>query len=61
MLETVFQFMLILVIVSIPCYAFYKLGIDAGIQRGIRRQILRELMLCGVIEKSGSDQRHQGN
>lgn len=58
MLEIIFQFMLILVIVSIPCYVFYKIGVDAGIQRGIRRQILRELMLCGVIEKSGSNQRH---
>ncbi|CAA6825028.1 MAG: Unknown protein [uncultured Thiotrichaceae bacterium] len=58
MLETFFQFMIILVIVSVPCYAFYKVGINAGIQRGVKRQILRELMLCGVIEKTEPGQRH---
>lgn len=58
MLETIFQFMIILVIVSVPCYAFYQVGVNAGIKRGVQRQILRELMLCGVIEKSGPNQRH---
>lgn len=51
MLETVFDFIIVLVIVSIPCYAFYKVGISTGIKRGVQRQILRELTLCGVIEK----------
>ncbi len=58
MLEAISQFMVILVIVSVPCYAFYKVGIRTGIQRGIERQILRELTLCGVIEKAEPGPRH---
>lgn len=58
MLETIYQFMIILLIVSVPCYAFYKAGISAGIKRGVQRQIIRELTLCGVIEKVEPGQRH---
>ncbi len=54
MLEIISQFVVILVIISVPCYAFYKVGIRTGIER----QILRELTLCGVIEKAEPGHRH---
>lgn len=57
MLEMIFHFVIGLVIIGIPCYAFYKVGMSAGIQRGVRRQILRELTLCGVIESSEPSRR----
>lgn len=61
MLEIIFHFTSGLVIISIPCYAFYKAGMSAGIQRGIRRQILRELTLCGVIEQAEPNSQHHSH
>lgn len=58
MLDMFIYFLIGLVIISIPCYAFYKAGISAGIERGVRRQVLRELMLSGVIEKAEPKQHH---
>ena len=52
MLELFINFAIGLAIVGIPSYAFYKIGVDAGIQRGIRRQILRELTLSGIVEST---------
>lgn len=52
MLELIINFAIGLTIVSIPSYIFYKLGIDTGIERGERRQILKDLMLNGIIEKA---------
>ncbi len=45
MLDLFIYFLIGVVVISIPCYAFYKVGISAGIERGVRRQVLRELML----------------
>ncbi|MEZ5448195.1 MAG: hypothetical protein R3E95_01880 [Thiolinea sp.] len=59
MLDLVVNFLIGLVIIGIPSYAFYKIGIDAGIQRGIRRQILHELTLSGVIEKVDARKRQR--
>lgn len=50
MWDSVFNFLLGLVLIGIPSYVFYRLGIDAGIQRGVRRQLLKELTLSGIIE-----------
>ncbi len=50
MLDMVINFFLGLVIIAIPSYAFYRLGVDTGIQKGVRRQILKELTLSGIIE-----------
>ncbi|HPE60003.1 MAG TPA: hypothetical protein PLB10_06670 [Thiolinea sp.] len=52
MLDLVINFIFGLAIVGIPSYVFYRLGVDAGIQRGVRRQLLRELTMCGIIEKT---------
>lgn len=59
MSEAIFYFVIVLAILSVPCYAFYKAGISAGIKRGVQRQVLRELMLCGVIEKAEPSQHQQ--
>ncbi len=50
MWDTILNFLLGLILIGIPCYVFYRVGIDAGIQRGVRRQLLRELTLSGIIE-----------
>ena len=52
MLELIINFAIGLTIVGIPSYVFYKLGMDTGIERGEKRQILKDLMLHGVIEKA---------
>ena len=57
MLDMAINFILGLVIIGIPSYAFYRLGIDAGIERGVRRQLLRELTLSGIIEMAEPEQR----
>ena len=57
MLDLAINFIIGLAIVGIPSYAFYKIGVDAGIQRGIRRQILRELTLSGIVERAEPRQR----
>lgn len=57
MLDLAINFIIGLAIVGIPSYAFYKIGVDAGIQRGIRRQILRELTLSGIVERADPPQR----
>ncbi len=54
MLELIINFVIGLTIIGIPSYIFYKLGMDAGIERGEKRQILRDLMLHGIIEKAES-------
>lgn len=51
MFELVVNFLIGLIFIGIPCFTFYKIGMDAGIQRGVRRQILRELTSSGVIEQ----------
>ena len=50
MLDMAINFILGLIIIGIPSYVFYRLGIDAGIERGVRRQLLRELTLSGIVE-----------
>ena len=57
MLDLVINFAIGLTIIGIPSLAFYKIGMDAGIERGIRRQILRELTLNGIIEQADPKQR----
>ena len=52
MLELIINFAIGLTIVGIPSYVFYKLGMDTGIERGEKRQILKDLMLHGVIERA---------
>lgn len=57
MWDSVFNFLLGLVLIGIPSYVFYRLGIDAGIQRGVRRQLLKELTLSGIIEVARPTQK----
>ena len=52
MLELIINFAIGLTVVGIPSYVFYKLGMDTGIERGEKRQILKDLMLHGVIERA---------
>jgi len=57
MWDGVLNFLLGLVLIGIPSYVFYRLGLDAGIQRGVRRQLLRELTLSGIIEVARPTQK----
>ncbi|MGB0847879.1 MAG: hypothetical protein ACPGSM_14195 [Thiolinea sp.] len=52
MLDLIINFLIGLTIIGIPSLAFYKIGVDAGIERGERRQILKELALSGIIEQA---------
>ena len=58
MLELIINFVIGLTIIGIPSLAFYKIGVDAGIQRGEKRQILKELILSGVIEQADPKFEH---
>ncbi len=57
MLELIINFAIGLTIVGIPSYIFYKLGMDSGIERGEKRQVLKDLMLHGIVENKA----HSGN
>lgn len=57
MLELIINFVIGLTIIGIPSYVFYKVGMDAGIERGKKRQVLRDLMTYGIIEKAESSDR----
>lgn len=59
MWDMVINFIIGLIVIGIPCYVFYRVGIDAGIERGVRRQLLRELTLGGIVEMSESKPRHR--
>ena len=52
MLELIVNFAIGLTIVGVPSFVFYKLGMDTGIERGERRQILKDLMVHGIIEEA---------
>ena len=52
MLELIINFAIGLPIVGIPSYVLYKLGMETGIERGEKRQILKDLMVHGIIEKA---------
>lgn len=58
MFDLVINFAIGLTVIGIPSLAFYKIGMDAGIERGVQRQILRELTLNGIIEQAEPKQRH---
>lgn len=58
MLELIINFTIGLTIVGVPSYVFYKLGMDTGIERGEKRQILKDLMLHGVIEQAERKERN---
>ncbi len=61
MLELIINFAIGLTIVGIPSYVFYKLGMDTGIERGEKRQILKDLMLNGVIERAERRERNSNS
>ncbi|MEB4589404.1 hypothetical protein VSS37_00280 [Candidatus Thiothrix sp. Deng01] len=52
MLDTeIFMYFLIgLVIIGIPSFVFYRLGMDIGVTKGIRKQLVKELMANGILE-----------
>lgn len=50
MWDLAINFIIGLIVIGIPSYVFYRVGIDAGIERGVRRQLLRELTLSGIVE-----------
>lgn len=59
MWDMAIDFIIGLVVIGIPSYVFYRVGIDAGIERGVRRQLLRELTLSGIVEMAESKPRHR--
>lgn len=50
--EVIMYFMIGLVIIGIPSFFFYRIGMDIGVNKGIRRQLIRELMANGVLEEA---------
>ncbi len=50
--EVIMYFMIGLVIIGIPSFLFYRIGMDIGINKGIRKQLVRELMANGVLEEA---------
>lgn len=50
--EIVMYFMAGLVIIGIPSFLFYRIGMDIGVNKGIRRQLVRELMANGILEEA---------
>lgn len=59
MWDLAINFIIGLVVIGIPSYVFYRVGIDMGIERGVRRQLLRELTLSGIVEMGDSKPRHR--
>lgn len=51
-LDTFVYFLFGLVIIGLPAFVFYRIGMDIGVTKGIRRQLLRDLMNNGVIEEA---------
>lgn len=50
--EVIMYFMIGLIIIGIPSFLFYRIGLDIGVNKGIRRQLVRELMANGVLEEA---------
>lgn len=50
--EVIMYFMIGLVIIGIPSFLFYRIGMDIGVNKGIRKQLVRELMANGVLEEA---------
>ncbi len=50
--EVIMYFMIGLVIIGIPSFLFYRIGLDIGVNKGIRKQLVRELMANGVLEEA---------
>lgn len=50
--EIVMYFMAGLVIIGIPSFLFYRIGMDIGVTKGIKRQLVRELMANGILEEA---------
>lgn len=59
MWDLAINFVIGLVVIGIPSYVFYRVGIDAGIERGVRRQLLRELTLSGIVEMAETKSSHR--
>ncbi len=51
-LDTIIYFLFGLVIIGLPAFVFYRIGMDIGVTRGVRKQLLRELMANGIIEET---------
>lgn len=50
--DTILNFLLGLVIIGVPAFVFYRLGMQVGVDKGVRRQLVRELMANGILEES---------
>jgi len=51
MLNLAINFFIGLALIGIPSYIFYRVGIQAGIQRGLRLQVLRGWEAGGAIDR----------
>lgn len=59
MTELIPNFIFGIIIIGIPCYIFYRLGMDTGVEKGVRRQVLRTLMKNRVIDETTPKKRQQ--
>ena len=60
-LDTLVYFLFGLVIIGIPAFVFYRIGMDIGITKGIRKQLLRDLMANGILEEADMRIRSSGH
>lgn len=51
-LDIILYFLLGVMIIGIPAYIFYRIGMDVGVTKGIRRQLVREMMANGILEEA---------
>ena len=48
-LDSLLYFLLGVLLVGVPAFVFYRIGMDIGVNKGVRKQLLRELMANGIL------------
>ncbi len=51
-LDSLLYFLLGVLLVGVPAFVFYRIGMDIGVNKGVRKQLLRELMANGILEEA---------
>ena len=51
-LDSLLYFLLGVLLVGVPAFVFYRIGMDIGVNKGVRKQLLREPMANGILEEA---------
>lgn len=51
-LDSLLYFLLGVLLIGVPAFVFYRIGMDVGVNKGVRKQLLRELMANGILEEA---------